>query len=1211
MTASARGKSRGRIPGGGSGGTGIAPPPLPDAPVITSFGASDTTLVEGDTMDATWTLSGDTPTLQTVDWGDGSGTSTITPGTTAASHDYDIEGTYTATLSVSNSGGSDSDTITGIDVAAPSALAWKSWAPLTSMTETRRNQSGRSVTDAPVVMPITFSAGEVPTTKTLQLRDPSNSIIPTTDWQFDERSTYPDGSLRHCIIRVHQASSWSNGVDRTFTIETVTGSWPALTSATTTSLITSNSDFEIVLSDVRTVGPNGATTTTAYTHPTLTFTFNTALGLSGATKVIAGPVCDAWETWGYFQGSGPTNDTEMWCKARVIAYKVPGTSTISYIQFDPLVMNGWARVRGLAKIYKMAVYDGATLLRDFSEVITVDVNDINPSGGGANASVRFNRSWDDMTTRTERLMHGHVVKVGTSPHSPLVAGDFHQVSRNGIGGNTLQLTLNNKGVWGEPLNDTFKVIFTTANTSSFTLEKYMLHCHTHIFPVRDEWGELFVGDAGAAKLRILPYYSTAEKKKRMETGQFRNFPLGATNTLGTFNGVLPNGNKNTSGLIPGWDNYDYHPGVGWLTQISFDEPGGALSGALHIGEADDFVRDFVQDMEEGTQDLRYYRRLRTAAAECASLLGNLSKFDNATNPSTSREYATQLCINNGSDDAGTQYTGMGPCYPFSTTADSSNATRGWYVRGTDEVTTDESNIKPFSGGGEDGSHTPRQYMYCYSMFGDWSDLELTRAAYGMVSVHDIQRAIVTPGDSLAGNAKTYDGDPYYRISIVNWAQRGQSRHFIAASHLLAWALLTPDYDPTAQMYEAIAEDNVTLLETTYDDPAVMGDRAKATGGFISSTTGGWPQHWQVARHMAADLYLVKMSGITAPNCVRGLTAFSRLIWGDPVLGDPMPQHIPGNIHGLFFSFWDNIKIVDDSTGWTDTDSDAVQTRFLDAAATVADGSTCGFFPGPGTGTAAWQLSFLTDGATARVSTSNGHPAFIVGNGDRFQHSGKHSPGLPSGMASGTWFYVYDRVLSVVGSRANASSAGDIMAIGETITQGGNTATVTFSSWTGSDNYIRHTKPTPGDFVDGAFTASIKGARVFNDAMFQLEAYDFKVSTTPGPSYTQQTWTTASQINSEDDGIAWLCESGPVGEYANGRLRYTPSGTASGTMGDYLANCTGPLTMALHLFGTESGCLTANDAYEDWIADAVTYEGITYGDLKYSNYSAAAMTRYQP
>ena len=278
---SLRGVLRGSIFSRGvSGGGGSAPPAPLNPPTILTFTLDDMTLDTGVPGTFSWTKSG-TQTGAVLDPGDGSGNYTLTTESSQA-HTYDTEGVYDATLTVSNAGGSDTAFLNDVVVVSPaSSVAFKNWGEFSSATETMRNATGSTVADVPMYRLWQFHRGAVPTTKTLQLRDPDNNIVPTNAWQWDSRVTYPDGSLQSCIVRYYGPASWSTATDKQWTVEAITGSWPAETSSHTVSELTSASDVNITLTGVRRIGPNDDTSQPDHTYTTLTWSLNYWIAQTG------------------------------------------------------------------------------------------------------------------------------------------------------------------------------------------------------------------------------------------------------------------------------------------------------------------------------------------------------------------------------------------------------------------------------------------------------------------------------------------------------------------------------------------------------------------------------------------------------------------------------------------------------------------------------------------------------------------------------------------------------------------------------------------------------------------------------------------------------------------------------------------------------------------------------------------------------------------
>lgn len=1181
-------------------GVDIPAPDNLDPPVISSFTIADNPIDEDVETTFSWTLGGDAPTSQIVNPGDGSANYTVSPGTTSVAHTYADADTYVATLGVSNSAGSDSDTIPDIVVSVPSSIGFYDWGTFSSMTETRRNSSGASAAGKPVKFKVQFHKGEVTTSRWFDLYR-SGVLVATDEWQLGEISTYPDGSMRSAVVRCYGPGTWADGADVQWDLQGKAGSWPTLATnpasdGTAITLVTDDSELVLSLEDITLLGsPYASTTQPAYGAPNLDSELNRSIVVSThSRKYAAGDVCICWRTWEKMQPpGGGTEDAELWVIWFVEAW-LDGSGNLAHLMVEPYLNNGWARVQGMLKGFKLKLMDGATTLRDFATAVTLDATDFEDTNGmkhwtGANRTSTF--PYTDFDGR-----FGTAAKVSGDPPSGYVSGKIYQIAAIYSDGPTHELFQRPRmgfTTYGQfKSGNNFTAQDPGTGGTTYTLTHYNFMCDKQVFPIRDGSGIEF-WPVGGASGKIWPNWTRAEKIRRLQTGMMPNATIETvTDRTGqTYSGYDYNsGGKNTT-LLPLYNHLNnYTPGATIHHASWFEDGGYWFSGMKHKSECSLFLFNLLNDMGRDV----FMRIQLQAAAESAAFLVGINCYENSTSGGV--EIAYPICINNGPNKAGTQYTGMGPCRPSAEQRSSTNTEiwRPGLKETAGSTTYDESTAAHWSTTSGTGAHGSKEIVYAEALHCSPGYRELITGLWMRAALQDFTTGGATP--QFCSN-KVLDGETYYRVAALATTPDSQTRAFVARTSWLGYALSAPDTEPYKAMLQDIAADNVNYLDVAYDDPDVIGGTAKAIGSPTGSRTGG-EQAWHLSRVNWGALMLLKRSGINSANYLAFHTAFGRWYFNDPVVGSGPAFHSTGWMGS------DALHLVQyfDEAAYQSPDSVAGTQQWMrDAASSVTDGSRTSIaLPSRDS----HYVRFMTDGATIQYTMpamdKQDSENFAPNDGDEVAVT--HNATQPGEGIGFTllnpleWLYLYDKTESAH-TILIPKASGNFAAVGDTLTDGsGNTATIihgggyTRNIWTVS-------KPSPSNFVSGTLTCSNGSTYTYGGSIVG-RGYSYKLSSTdPASSTTPRTWATASVVDLPPYAMMVIYKTRRTGNQTGGLVQLRTNDGDLLTNQGWLGHIFGPVQAAATMFGKdETGLANTIDALDDFYANVLSGQSFHFHDI---------------
>lgn len=1101
--------------------------------------------------------------------------------------------------------------VVGGEIVPAESFAFYDWGTFSSMTETRRNVSGSTVSGAPVKWKAKFHRGEVTTSRWFDLYR-EGVLVPSTEWQLGEISTYPDGSMRSAVVRCYGKASWTNNSNSQFELVGKSGSWPTLATnpasgSTPITKVTAGSSVKLSLEDITLLGsPYASTTQPAYGAPNLDSELNRSLADTNTTrKYVDGNICVAWRTWEKLQPpGGGTPDNTVWCLWFCEAWLDPSTGNLLHLMVEPYLNHGWARRQGMLKGFKMKLVNGATTLRDFATAVTLNASNFELSNGayhftGTNRTTTFPYSTFDGRV-------GAAVKVSGDPPSGYVAGKIYQIAAP-YGGSD--------GPFNEPYRHPLMALRTLGTFqsgyggpgyaepgtggSSYTLTVYTYMADKQVLAIRDWQGYEF-WPVGGASGRIVANWTRGEKIRRMQTAMIPNGCIepgpvrsGSFSWFGQtyFHNT---GGKNTS-FLPNWESIQRYTPGGNTTHEVLLEIGGYYQpgiGGRHKSECSQFFLNVLNDME--TNDFRTCQS--RAAAEAVSFMVGMNVYDNTLVGGV--EAAQVLCINNGPDKVGTQYAGMGTCFPNAISRGGSNQTGIDYAGGQalgGGTVYDESPGAHWVSTSMSGSHVSKEHVFNEALTCSPGYRELTAHLWVRASLNDFPTS-ASPA-TLYGANKTWKGTTYYRVSIMATTADGQRRAFIGRSSFLAYALSAPDTEPYRAMLDDIAADNIAFMEMAYDDPDIIGGTAKVLGT-PTGEVGGNQQSWHMARINWAAILLAKNSGINCPNTVKFHTAFQRWYFNDPVGGGSGPAFHSTGYFGTdntyFVQYFDNCLLGSDAAA-TIANFRVVMQWQRDEASTVVDGSrsTCSIPAGDGI-----QLRFFTDGATfqwsppyANTQSTNN---FAPDNGDQvYMIVNIASLGftLLTGLQN---MWLYDKTeathsILLTGGSGNFTE-------GQTVTDSaGNTATLIWGGGYLRNRYVI-SKPTPSNFVAGTVTFSGGATRTYNGSILGY-GYNYKLSTTdPAVTITPRTWTTATEVRTSCDYMLILYKTRRTGDELGGLVRMDTNNTDQGCSRGWIGHNFAAAQLAATCFGkTETGLANTIDGMSTFYSNCLSGQGVYFWD----------------
>ena len=341
-----------------------APPPV-SVPVITSNagGASAAiNVVSGSSFVATIATTGypaPTLALSGTDANDfqlvGNQLEFLAPSNVAAPTDADTNNVYAVTVTATNSQGADSQALTVTVVAV---------APGVAVTTFQMEEWNTAASTGFARIGLPFKKGDIPAGNALVIKRGATEIAA----QFDERSTWSDGSLKFAVGHIRE-SAFTASESKTLTITKAAAYNFDNVGVKTLTDITAAYDFKVEVSNITQF--DGSTTVTRGSGSALA-SFNAhAAVATRVTKIHSGPVCEGWMVWGMFKdgadGSG-AEDAHLKAIWYVDIWK-NADGTIADVEFACVLSQDWWAVANKYRLnYTAILKNGASTIETYATV---------------------------------------------------------------------------------------------------------------------------------------------------------------------------------------------------------------------------------------------------------------------------------------------------------------------------------------------------------------------------------------------------------------------------------------------------------------------------------------------------------------------------------------------------------------------------------------------------------------------------------------------------------------------------------------------------------------------------------------------------------------------------------------------------------------------------------------------------------------------------
>ena len=183
-----------------------------------------------------------------------------------------------------------------------------------------------------------FKKGDVPAGSVPEIRRAGGAPVVA---QFDERSTWSDGSLKFCVCHMRDTNLAASGT-QAYEVHSVTGSFNN-TGATTLASVAASDALTVEISSFTQF--NNTTNVTRASGAALgSFAAHAAVA-TRVTKVHSGPVCEGWQVWGMVKdgaaGAG-AEDAHLKCIWYVDVWKDAGGAVIDTEFAVEMAQDWWA-----------------------------------------------------------------------------------------------------------------------------------------------------------------------------------------------------------------------------------------------------------------------------------------------------------------------------------------------------------------------------------------------------------------------------------------------------------------------------------------------------------------------------------------------------------------------------------------------------------------------------------------------------------------------------------------------------------------------------------------------------------------------------------------------------------------------------------------------------------------------------------------------------
>jgi len=230
---------------------------------------------------------------------------------------------------------------------------------------TNWNGAGTSVGYARQGVP--FKKGDVPAGTGLEVRRGSTVI----NAQFDERSTWNDGSLKHAVMHLRD-TTYSASEARTYDVWSMPSTAFSNIGIKSLTDITGAHDFKVAFTLLKETawGDGSDTDITTVGSGSFTAAFNThAAVATRVEKNHVGIVCEGWVVWGMARdNTGGAADAHLKTNWYIDIWKTSAGAIYGY-EVGAVVAQDWWSVAGKKRRnYNAALMDGATTIKSYTGI---------------------------------------------------------------------------------------------------------------------------------------------------------------------------------------------------------------------------------------------------------------------------------------------------------------------------------------------------------------------------------------------------------------------------------------------------------------------------------------------------------------------------------------------------------------------------------------------------------------------------------------------------------------------------------------------------------------------------------------------------------------------------------------------------------------------------------------------------------------------------
>jgi hypothetical protein len=738
-----------------------------------------------------------------------------------------------STFNHNNGTGGDMIVVGALDDSSPPMCVVSPGGDVLLTTQTFISRSASTQTSLPHRFVGCFARGDVPAGTHVVLK---NSGI---DWpsQQDEPNYYADGSLQLVVFRA-VINSLAAGASWTWQLYKRSGTYTPAAPIRSKTDITGSHDYKTLLTDLQdhtgaTVG-SGAYTTAA----------NTNLADAVRTQTYAsGAQCIAFKTWGKFLDNvGGAAHAHLQEKSIYEVWTNPADNSVLAIMHTALISQGWRNVASPVGLsFKTSRNDGASIV-------------LQPSGQAYNfAPTDIDITNNRITAGAmSALRTGQMVKISTSGSltgTGLTAGHVYFVRNNGDSYIYLHISADDAlsgDIYGSG-SETIDLTGQGTGTHTVTLYNYLYpHCG---FNLRDAVGQ----ETWTSHKPLIDQQFTPTEKQYYSNAGFA-WPFDYSVNPGDNNDVDYYAGSLCWPVMPARDDY---ASPGYLRYFMDDYGGSPSLYVWGTGASRAWLKN-------SAVNLKVARILGLCAAHLQMIWWDPSLV-------SGQECNRVLTLNNGSNDAGLAFSGMGTPMAnvgYFNWAGAYEADVYWGslwggMRG--DGNRRDAPSKP-SG---DGSHWPQMSYVAFLLTGD----PILRELCYLSANHPIWHS------NVAGSTRTKaKGGVTYYGNVCHWQQMRCDGYGLM--HGLYAAVLAPSGSGENAMFTKIFNDDMAYyLQYAANEDGSYGNyghwtpRANSwdapnvspTNAANYITGGPWQMNWNVCVYLQASRLWGTTNAIAVAN----------------------------------------------------------------------------------------------------------------------------------------------------------------------------------------------------------------------------------------------------------------------------------------------------------------------------------------------------------